>query len=217
MSFVWERLLEEMSAPVVDKNALIWMWLEGVEAGLSRETTKVQPVAERPIAQMIAAHEVRKHEDHSVRTAAFIPDAPALPLPEHVTNSDESEKVLFQSQAKLFRLFGHKNNPVIKPGEKETWKFLNAGKLKLIQNRANQPKIRIEMWNESEQQIICNHWISKDTELSFCPVYPKELKWNATDFVSKDEERRLELLRCEFEREDQVCFSGLICNNCKLG
>jgi Ran-binding protein 1 len=125
-------------------------------------------------------------------------------MPEIETKSEETEDVLFQSDAKLFR----------KDPETKEWKERGLGELKILQHKINKDKIRILMRRRQTLKVCANHAI-----LPYMNLVGKEaddrIKVYKTHADFSEEEPRSEVLSVRFRFSEQAKEFDRVFNEAK--
>jgi len=131
-------------------------------------------------------------EDDFVPTAEFTPVIPLPPLVE-IRKGDENENTIFEMRAKLLRLH-----------EGKEWKERGIGNIKILQHKEHPTKVRIVMWREQIHKLACNHYVTKDTHVTFFNNSDKSVMWSAMDFAEGEPQN--EIFVCKFGKPEQVRF-----------
>ncbi|CAG7835171.1 unnamed protein product [Allacma fusca] len=140
-----------------------------------------------------SGHDETHEEDDFIPTAEFKPVIPLPPLVD-VKKGDEDEIVLFQHRAKLLRFVK----------ETKEWKERGVGDIKILQAKEKTQKIRVVMWREKVHKIACNHWVTKEINVTNYQGSPKNLMWTAIDFAEAEEGPKPEIFVCRFGQEEQA-------------
>lgn len=112
--------------------------------------------------------------------------APIVQLNEvEVVTGEESENVLFEVKAKLYRF----------DTEKSEWKERGLGVMKILEHKESK-KARLLMRREKTLKICCNQYVSRTVSMDTHPGNEKSLGWTCNDF--SDGEVKLEMLCIRF-------------------
>jgi len=118
--------------------------------------------------------------------------APIVQLSEvEVVTGEESETVLFEVKAKLYRF-----DPV-----KKEWKERGLGIMKLLEHKESK-KARLLMRREKTLKICCNQYVARSVNMDIHPGNEKSLGWTCNDF--SDAEVKLEMLCIRFGSVDKA-------------
>eukprot|EP00240_Pyramimonas_obovata_P016181 CAMPEP_0118921134 /NCGR_PEP_ID=MMETSP1169-20130426/509_1 /TAXON_ID=36882 /ORGANISM="Pyramimonas obovata, Strain CCMP722" /LENGTH=271 /DNA_ID=CAMNT_0006861803 /DNA_START=186 /DNA_END=1001 /DNA_ORIENTATION=- len=102
-----------------------------------------------------------------------------------VVTGEESEDVLHEVKAKLYRF----------DSEKSEWKERGLGIIKLLEHKETK-KARLLMRREKTLKICCNQYVARSVKMDIHPGNEKSLGWTCNDF--SDGEVKLEVLCIRF-------------------